>query len=240
MISVVMLVRDRLELTKQAIKSLTQNTKGRFRLTVVDDSSQPETRDWLMQIIGKHTHWAKLIRNEESKGTGWARNQGVQAALEKFGMSNLLYLSDNDVWFAPGWDEVLLKAHEAFPRYKIIGGGCHPFLKPIQQPRGLGASRFVANGGLYKVEARDAVSGYSWLLSWDTWERYGPLDAHALGVRQSEDFAMCRKVVEAGHFVGAINPEVVLHTGIYKDTFGDIPPGSDVMAQNKREGILYE
>lgn len=235
-ISVVMLVRDRLRLTRQALDSLTRNSRDSGRhinLLIVDDASRPITQKWLDTWMVSHE--AQLIRHEESRGTGWARNIGVAAARELFGTDNLLYLSDNDVFFMPGWDDALLAMHYQFGNvFKIIGAGCHPFLQPSA------TSPETSTG--YRMTTRDAVSGYSWLLDWDTWNRFGPLDAHALGVRQSEDWAMCRKVVDAGYFVGSIVPEMVIHTGL-TDTFGEHPPGWEIMRDTRDmrlKGIIYE
>jgi glycosyltransferase involved in cell wall biosynthesis len=231
-ITVVMLVRDRLRLTRQALRSLLTNRQDHsadLNIVIVDDASQPATRIWL-------SDWApsanvQLIRHEESRGTGWARNIGVAAAREIFGTDSLLYLSDNDVFFMPGWDTALRATHEFFGGFKIIGGGCHPYLQASD------VSCEVIAG--YQMATRDAVSGYSWLLDWSTWDEFGPLDAHALGVRQSEDWAMCQKVRKAGYFVGSILPEMVIHTGL-TDTFGERPPGWEIMRDTRMKGIIYE
>lgn len=229
MLSVVMLVRDRMRLTQQALRSLVLHTQEQIEITVVDDASQPETQQWLREWCSFNR--AQLIRNEESRGTGWARNQGIAAAREKFGTDNLLYLSDNDTYFLPKWDEVVLDARRTYSTYKIIGGGCHPFLQPTR-------TEPLRNTGHWMI-SRDAVSGYSWLLDWETWDRFGPLDSHALGVRQSEDWAMCQKVRQAGYAVGSVVPEVVVHVGL-TDTFGEHPPGWELIDKNRVEGVIYE
>lgn len=235
-ISMVMLVRDRMRLTRQALDSLLRNSQdhgNQLNLLIVDDASQRITRQWLADWIGCHD--AQLVRHDTSRGTGWARNIGIAAARELFGTDNLLYLSDNDVFFMPGWDGALLTMHSLFGSlFKIIGAGCHPFLQP--------SATSPENSTGHCMTTRDAISGYSWLLDWDTWDHFGPLDAHALGVRQSEDWAMCRKVVDAGYFVGSIVPEMVIHTGIV-DTFGEHPPGWEIMRDSRDQrlkGIIYE
>lgn len=229
-ITVVMLVRDRLRLTEQALISLLRNSRTIPNIMIVDDASQPATQAWLNNWIKSHED-AELIRHEESRGTGWARNIGVAAAREIFGTDSLLYLSDNDVFFMPGWDTALRATHEFFGGFKIIGGGCHPYLQASD------VSCEVIAG--YQMATRDAVSGYSWLLDWATWDEFGPLDAHALGVRQSEDWAMCQKIRKAGYFVGSILPEMVVHTGL-TDTFGERPPGWEIMRDTRLKGIIYE
>jgi glycosyltransferase involved in cell wall biosynthesis len=227
-LNVVMLVRDRWRLSQQALASLAANTRSEWRLTVVDDASEEPVGEWLRS----DTHIC-VIRNEVSRGTGWARNKGIKAAREAFGTDNLLALSDNDVWFAPGWDTALLHAYRNQPEFRIIGGGCHPYLQ-AHQPQ----HRYVCDGKWYVLFSRDAVSGYSWLLDWETYDKYGPFDQHALGVRQSEDYAVCRKVVADGFYVGSIVPEVVIHAGL-TDTFGQKPPGWELIDRNRRPGVLY-
>lgn len=235
MLSVVMLSCNRLRLLQQSLDSLFANTRGKFSLTVIDDSDDYETQQWLTGfLLGKSDVF--LRTNDKPHCTGAARNQGIEASRNKFGTDGLIYASDNDVWFAPGWDHVLTEAYRQFPRIKVIGGGCHPFLQPRT---GRSGNRFLANGYLYKLMERDAVSGYSWLLSWETWDKYGPLDAHAQGVRQSEDFALCQKIIKDGFSVGSVVPEVVHHTGLH-DTFGERPPGWELIDKSRVPGVLYE
>lgn len=238
-LNVVMLVRDRERLTRQAIQSLYRNRTQDFFLTIVDDASERPVTDWLSNAMPT-IQPVCVLRNNISNGTGAARNQGVLKARQEFGdRDTLLYLSDNDVFAQPGWDAVLIAAYKHFfPAVKIIGGGCHPFMQPRAKRDG-----FISGAGslqlIYHMTYRDAISGYSWLLDWETWDRFGPLEANALGVRQGEDWAMCQRIIKAGHLVGSILPEVVLHTGVF-DTFGARPPGWELMAQNQQEGIIYE
>ena len=130
---------------------------------------------------------------------------------------------------------VLVEAMKVYPNVKIVGGGCHPFLRANN--RGLENTIL----GAWTMETRDAVSGYSWMLDWQTWYEFGCLDAVAEGVRQSEDYAYCQKIIKAGYEVGSIVPEVIVHTGI-TDTFGATPPGSELMRTTesaRKPGILF-
>lgn len=231
-LNVVMLARDRHRLTEQAVNSMYKNRTQDFDLTIVDDASDIPVSQWF------HASQGHVIRNEVSAGTGAARNQGIASARRMFGDCGLLYLSDNDVYFEPGWDAVLLAAHATFPNVKIIGGGCHPFMQPAPQRHS-----FLGGAGslqlIYRMTYRDAISGYSWLLDWETWDRFGPLDANAPGVRQGEDWAMSQRVVQGGYAVGSVLPEVVLHCGV-TDTFGERPPGWELIERSRKEGIIYE
>jgi len=233
MINVVMLVRDRPRLTAQALRSLALNTVGDWRLVIVDDQSQDETRrslDFFRQFRPKQV---AILRNQTSKGiTGQARNLGVYWAEGYWGRGDWLYLSDNDVYFTPGWDERLTVTYLAFGgEFPLIGGQNHPYHQPIAECVNRDSPPLV---GIHEYQA---LAGTSWLIRWNTWDKYGPLDAHAPGICQSEDHAFCQKIREAGGKVGALDPPVVIDCGL-TDTFGKPAIGAE--AKERIEGILYE
>lgn len=65
-------------------------------------------------------------------------------------------------------------------------------------------------------------------MRWETWDKYGPLDAHASGVGQSEDYAFCQKIIQDGGKVGSIYPRCVLNCGL-TNSFGQPSVGADFM-----------
>ncbi len=230
MINVVMLVKDRPRLTEQAIDSLMKHTAGGFNLTIIDDGS--------VSMNGTHSHlrvvWAgskswTVLRVVEGKGiTGQARNLGVYWAEKYWGRGDWLYLSDNDVYFTEGWDEKMVRALEMTGHpIKLLGGSTHPFHKP----------NAVRSYGGFSIHTHDAVSGYSQLMRWEIWDKYGPLDAHAPGIRQSEDWAFCQKIIKDLGLVGSINPPVVYDCGL-TDTFGE--PAIGVEQIPRYEGVIQE
>jgi glycosyltransferase involved in cell wall biosynthesis len=228
--NIVMLVRDRPRLTNQCLESLYANTRVGFSLTIVDDASQVETWQLLNRWLLSHIKSPfQILHNGVSRGTGAARNQGVLASRARFGRDGLLYLTDNDALFLPGWDVVLLDAHRNYPTCKIVGGYCHPYM----QPKCIGVWREAVGGWGYRLTTRDAVSGMSWLLSWATWEQWGPLEENALGVRQSEDWAFSQRVIQSGYYVGAVDPSYVLNCGVH-DTFGELTPGWEIASPSSR------
>lgn len=223
-INIVMLICNRPRLTAQALDSLERNT-WKYNLTIVDDSTK-------FNELPTRFQYAQIIHNPKPGCIGAGRNAGIQASQKEFGKGQALYLSDNDVYFKPRWDQVLLVYQRLHGReVKIIGGGCHPYLQPKD---------YIAQGDKYNLTSRDAISGYSWLLEWDTWDKFGPFVEHAVGVRQSEDWEYCQRVIQAGYLVGSVMPEVVLHTGV-TDTNGKLIPGADMLyAQEFTEGVIVE
>jgi len=168
----------------------------------------------------------KIVR---SKGIlGMVKNLGVYFAEQYWGRGDWLYLSDNDVYFTEGWDEKMTKALAGtWHPVRLLGGSTHPYH---------GSNTRRSFGG-YSIRTHDAVSGYSHLMRWSTWDEYGPLDANAVGVRQSEDWAFCQRVVKDGGEVGSIDPPVVYDCGL-TDTFGQKGPGSDQII--RYEGVIQE
>jgi hypothetical protein len=239
MTSIVMLVKDRPRLTRQALQSLYDHTpKDQFTLTIVDDGSSFETRSIISGFQMMHENLC-TVRISPSKGhTAMARNLGVYWSEHYWGRGGpsgteeqWLYLSDNDVYFKDGWLEKMKRF--ATGGMYILGGCRHPYHKPNHTVRDL-------EGG-FGVEITDAVAGYSQLMWWSTWDEFGPhVETGAPGVGQSEDWAMCRKIVESDSWnksmVGYITPSVVLHTGV-TNTLGEKATGADQF--EREEGVLF-
>lgn len=225
--NIVMLVKDRPRLTEQTLRTLYQNTpKGAFNLTIVDDSSKlfvfEMADEWTRQQTSDED--LSIIRIVTSKGiTGQARNLGVYWAEKYWGRGDWLCLVDNDLYFTPGWLDKLtgIAENTELAGFRLWGGWNHPFLqsqKEYSSPTNKGAI----------LKTHDAVTGASQLMRWETWDKFGPLDAHARGVGQSEDWLFCQKIIKDGGRVGSIYPRVVLNAGI-TNSFGQPSPGADLM-----------
>ncbi len=222
-VNIVMLVYNRHMLTHQALRTLYRNTPMEmFRLVVVDDESAITPKP----ISKEHKANFACLRIEHSKHiTGQARNLGVYWAEKYWGRGDWLLLCDNDLYFTPHWFENLIFAAERPSGVSLIGSWNHPYLQP-QETLPLG------NGQCIKTH--DAVAGACQLMRWETWDKYGELDAHAPGVGQSEDWAMCQKIVKGGGKVGSVYPRVVFNCGL-KNSFGQPSPGADVMLKELQE-----
>lgn len=234
MTNVVMIARDRPRLTEQTLESLRENTgRDSFNLTIVDDGSEiPACADWL-------EHWdedvpTQLVQLHCPIGiVGFARNLGVLVAEKHFGRGDWLYFTDNDVYFKPGWLEKMTIA-ASVPPISILGGCRHPYHQanrviPVEIREPIQAE--------VEVQTVDAVAGYSMLMRWGTWDAYGPFDAHAKGVGQSEDWALCQKAVRAGYKVGYIHPPVLINCGL-TNTLGEKVPGWEQFEMV--EGVVQE
>src|SRR3990172_11133970 len=186
-VNIVMLVKDRPRLTEQALSSLYAHTeRGLFSLTVVDDGSQLQTRGVLdLTTTGRDD--TVIVRLSRSKGiVGLVRNLGIRAAELYWDRGGLLYMSDNDAYFTPGWLEKMLAAwpiaYEA--GYRILGGYNHPYHAIAGLEVGQPAPVIPYPHG--EIREYYTVGGLSWLLNWETWDRFGVLNADTAGVAKGE------------------------------------------------------
>lgn len=221
-VNIVMLVKDRPQLTLQAVRTLRRNTPSElFNLTITDDGSR------------HHKEWSEWETppNECSLEigypgcgiTGQARNLGIYWAEKYWGRGDYLYLTDNDMYFTPLWLETLTDTYRDIrPEFKVIGGWNHPFLQPHTKAEWRNRDVIFCT--------HDAVAGASQLMRWETWDKYGPLDAHAKGVGQSEDWKFCQDIIKGGGRVGSIYPRVVFNCGV-TNSYGQPSPGADIMTR---------
>lgn len=235
-VNIIIPVHNRPVHTFQTIKSLFDNTKKElFDLYVYNDASDNATTEVLVNL--KNTYPCKMFANFKPMGPAWCRNQVAKYITEKTKRADYLYHSDNDVFFTDGWLSKLTEAMGMAETLgvKVLGGSCHPYL----QNKEVITVRNGYDGKTYNIGQKDAVSGYSQLMTWETWDRYGPFDeeqgSQEKKIMGSEDWAFCQRVVKAGFVVGSIEPEVVIPCG-KTNTYGDPATGSDTFKEF--EGVM--
>lgn len=233
MTNIVMIARDRHRLLAQTLESLYAHTpREEFNLVIVDDGSEDFRTLKLLTAYAEHANCAVVSVLNSGHVLAQLKNLGAAAAEQFFGRGDWLYFSDSDVWFAPDWLEKLTSfAESGEPEsFRLWGGQAHPFHKP-QAVRGDLDERFIT----YSV-----LDGPSWLMRWDTWERFGPLQRDcAPGTCQSEEYPFCRALTDAGYRIGVIHPHVVVHTGL-TNTSGADAPGANERRAMIPKGVLAE
>ena len=237
MTSIIVLVHNRERLTRQTLESLVANTTAPYSAIVVIDNSTPETISIVEEIAENRTNMKYVVlRNtaEESGCVGALRNLGAKTSEWTFGRGEWLYFSDNDLYFRPGWLEYMTGMLYHSEDVKVLGGYRHPF-------HGVNGHRGFSSWG--RIELTDAVAGYSMLMKWDTFDKYGPFDANAKGVCQSEDYAFCRKIAADGGLVGYSETPQILNCGL---TNSEENPAighehfKDAPLRFNEEGVIYE
>jgi hypothetical protein len=198
----------------------------------VDDGSNFMTQSILKEVEAAYPEQVTMLRLPVGCGVlGRLKNLGVYWSEKTFGRGEYLYVMDNDGYYTPGWDIKLTCAYELAEQQialRLLGPYRHPYHQPNTQ----------ALIGVQQIAITDAVQGLGHLMAWSVWDKYGPYDANAPGTNQSEDYALCRRIVDDGFLVGSIQPEVVYNCGL-TDTQGKPCVGIEVMGERVR-GVLYE
>lgn len=233
MINAVMLVHNRPRLTEQAIRSFIDHTTSRYRLMIVDDYSASETADMLDEYAEAHSDSIRVAHSRIAKlGPGLARNIGIKKA-EQWGRGDALYLCDNDCYFLPEWDRVLLNAYnDAYSLgFWAIGGYCHPF-----QQRG---QAFGPGGNSGPIRELEALGLLSWLMDWETYDHFGTFEP-ATKINGSEDWEYSQRIRKAGGKVGVLEPAVVINTGATGSDGKPSPGAGLIYGQDIPAGVLIE
>jgi glycosyltransferase involved in cell wall biosynthesis len=231
-----MQVRDRFTLTKQALESLEASALETMTVTILDDRSQDETREFLLDWCGKR-YCTHLVRNDEPLGTGQLRNLVISESEKYFGRGDYLAPHDNDVYFKPGWLGALLKGYlySYDHDFRLLAGYGHPYHLPI-------ATLPVRKGSyvLFNIHEVMAIATQSTFMDWETWDKYGPYcDTPVDKTCQSEDVDFTNKIRADGYKLGVVTPHLI-HATALKNTFGQPGPGWELVKAACPEGIICE
>jgi hypothetical protein len=203
---------NRIRLLEQTLNSLFKNTElsNINSLTVVNDNSFYD-----ISGITKYSPVdVNLINLSKTSGVGKSKNIGVEFS-KYMHNGKYLYLLDGDVYFTDKWDIKMIEIYEKYKdEFKIIAGGIHPYLQ-----------NRIGEDNL-DLTSHDALSGWSWLLDYDTWDKFGKLADNSIGTGKSEDWEYCQRIRNAGYKVGCLKNQVIAHCGI-TNTEGEKIPGYD-------------
>ncbi len=105
--------------TKDCLEHILKNTSYPYRLILIDNASDGQTRDYLRDFASDNKDKTTLIRNEENLGYIKAVNQGL-----KISDSQYVCMMNNDTLPAPGWLERMVEFAEAHPDVGLINPQC--------------------------------------------------------------------------------------------------------------------
>jgi hypothetical protein len=121
-LSTVLLSYQRPELLRITLESYLNTVSVPFELIVVDNASDDETRTVIAEFVERGP-FIRSIMLDENKG-GESLNIGIREARGAF-----IHISENDLEYLPGWDQILLTKLMLFPlvgQLSLSGSGSHP------------------------------------------------------------------------------------------------------------------
>jgi len=234
MVNFTMQVRDRPRLTVQALKSLAAAGLDGMTVTVLDDRSKEETREYVQAwCVSFDAHY---VRNDEPLGTGQLRNMVMEESRKHFGQGEYVAPHDNDVFFKPHWLSDLIDCYEDvwIRGFRLIAGYGHPFHQPI------GYQQFIHNHPELRVYEVQAIATQSMMMRWSVWDAYGPFCPTPVDKTcQSEDIDFTNKIRKDGFKLGVVRPSLI-HATALKNTFGEPGPGWEYVKAECPPEIICE
>lgn len=113
-VDIVVCIHNALDDVRNCLDAVLRKTAPPYRLILVDDGSQAETRDFVQEFA--QSQGLTLVRNEEAKGYTLAANQGLRASSGDF-----VVLLNSDTLVTPGWLDRILRCFRHNPKVGVVG-----------------------------------------------------------------------------------------------------------------------
>jgi len=232
-VSLVVATHDGLDLTRDCLDSLFQETWPRREIVVVDNGSTDGTASYLRELAGKGL--IRAVFNDSNLGFAAANNIGVRASTGEF-----VILLNNDTVVPPGLIGRLIRHLQ---RNSWIGLLCpttnfagneakveREYADIRELPHAAAARRSAHAGVTFPIRV---AAMYCVAMRRSLFDRVGPMDeAYGLGMFEDDDFSM--RVRHAGYDVRCADDAYVHHVG--QGTFRRLSPEAyDALWNRNRE-----
>lgn len=227
MISIVMPVKDRRDITQVAIESICKYTTEPHELIIVNDGSKEETTKYLFGLaMRKESTNIHYIENKTNLGWCKAINQGLETAT-----GNYVVFANNDVVVTPNWDKKMLKHFEVDKTLGVLG----PVSSSVY-----GFQHIDHNKEGVDFQYSDALMFFFTIVKREVIDKIGGLDER-FGLGGQDDTDYCIRAREAGWQVGIARNVFVYHYGsaTYRDMFHNDIKTSKEFARSRHK-ILQE
>lgn len=114
-VDIIICVHNAYEDVKRCIESVFEYTTEPFSIIIVDDGSEPQTRDYLRSLVQYSTN-IKLIRNEKGNGYTVAANMGLKASEAEY-----CVLLNSDTIVTAGWVDKMINCMKSNENIGIVG-----------------------------------------------------------------------------------------------------------------------
>jgi len=200
MTSIIILTRNRLDYTKNCLKSIRKHTPEPHEIIFVDNGSTDGTVKWLQGQLKKNKNY-RLIENKENVGVAKGLNQGINLSQGEF----ILFMH-NDVLVGNGWLPSMLECLNHAPLAGIVG----PMTNNISGPQQVASGEYQSVNYLDKYAARfreqyryrriplRRIVGFCMLFRRALVEQIGMLD-ESFGTGNFEDDDFCLRAALAGY-----------------------------------------
>lgn len=200
MCDIIIPVWNQLEATRECVESIIKKTAYPYRLILIDNGSDLETKAYLEVLKNKNTPEVTLIRNQENLGYVKAVNQGLKASSAPY-----VCVMNNDTVPGAGWLENMVKFAEAHKEIGLANPLCdgHQDLSIDEYAR-----RVSGSGDRY-MEMNQCF-GFCTLIKREVIDKIGYLD-ETFGIGGYDDTDYSRRAGEAGYRCASVHSSYVYH-----------------------------
>ncbi len=208
-------------LTQQCVDSIVANTRFPYRLIIVDNASEHETRQYLEGLTRREDVAVTVIRNEENLGNSKAANQGMRLSDADF-----VCILDNDTIVTEHWLTEMVKVAQSDASIGVVNpysnyGARKPFGKSWKE---ISKARYEKEKGRFLETA--AAIGFCFLIKREVIEKIGYWP-ESYGPGYFEDTEYSIRAIRSGYKVVIAQGAYVVHlehssfkkTGFFDELF---------------------
>jgi len=205
MCDIVIAVWNNLELTKSCIDSIIKNTDIDYRLIIIDNASNIETKKHLEDLKSKEGQKILLVRNETNLGFIKAVNQGMRLSEAPY-----VCLINNDTIVTKGWLGEMIRVAESSPKIGLINPSSNTLgQKPKKGELMEAYAEKLKNNSAFFAEIGSAI-GFCMLIKKEIIDKIGIFD-EIYGMGNFEDTDYSRRVIKEGYIAVRANCAYVYH-----------------------------
>lgn len=193
---------NQLEFTKTCIERLIENTIYPYKLILIDNGSDFETRNYIESLKQNRPIGINLIRNEENLGFVKAINQGLKA-------SNAPYVCilNNDTEPGYGWLSELIEFAKRHPDVGLLNPLCNGH---IQRNMTLNEYAKLISSNKNKYMEMNQCQGFCMLIKREVIDKIGYLDER-FGIGGFDDTDYSMRAHRAGYGAVCVYSSYVYH-----------------------------
>ena len=205
MCDIVMAVWNNLGLTKSCVDSIIRNTDADYRLVIIDNASNDETRKYLENIRDHEGPRVLLIRNGNNLGFIKAVNQGMR-------LSDAPYICviNNDTIVTKGWLGEMIRVAQNSPKIGLINPSSNTLgQKPENKESAEAYAERLKKEAASSTEIGSAI-GFCMLIKKEVIDKIGVFD-EIYGMGNFEDTDYSRRAIKEGYICARAHRAYVFH-----------------------------
>lgn len=211
LVSIVIPVRDNVELTRACLESIARHTSESHEVIVVDNASADGTAAYLASVARRASN-VRIVTNGQNLGFAAGCNQGMAASRGEH-----ILLLNNDVVVTSGWLTRMLAAFDRDPAIGLVGPRASNVSgrQAVDVPPGFNlddAAAFWATEHAGQGQEVDRLVGFCLLIRREVVNQIGGMDPR-FGVGCFEDDDYCRRAKLAGFRLWQADDVLLHHVG---------------------------